>query len=128
MLDSSFLKNIQVVLHELADLGTELSENPDLEIQPTKTIGRVPATLNLCYHQVSRPPVSQSDFDAPLVFDADRHSASSWLQGLFSSAYCETSSRRDLNLLLGRQSHLVLCQSLSRRFSRRHMTQRKSRC
>lgn len=53
-LDSSFLKNIQIVLHELAGLGTELNENPELEIQPTKTIGRVPATLNLCYHQVRR--------------------------------------------------------------------------
>jgi hypothetical protein len=126
-LDSSFLKNIQIVLHELADLGTELSENPDLEIQPTKTIGRVPATLNLCYHQVRQPPVSFFVFDTSQVSVADLNSASFWLQDLFSSVYCEISWRRGLNPLPGHQSQLVLCQSPSKHFSRRHTTRRKSR-
>ncbi|KAI8671948.1 Zn(2)-C6 fungal-type domain-containing protein [Fusarium sp. Ph1] len=50
-LNSSFLRNIQATVRELADLATEMNATPELKLSNTDPISRVSATVNLCYHQ-----------------------------------------------------------------------------
>ncbi|KAF5011806.1 hypothetical protein FDECE_2096 [Fusarium decemcellulare] len=50
-LDSSFLRNTQTILRELAAIGDELAMSPELKPGNTSPVSRVSATLNLCYHQ-----------------------------------------------------------------------------
>lgn len=52
-LNSSFLRNIQATVRELAGLATEMNATPELKLSNTDPISRVSATVNLCYHQVS---------------------------------------------------------------------------
>lgn len=51
-LDSSFLKNVQVILRQLAALAVELNAS-ETKLDSPDPISRVSATVNLCYHQVS---------------------------------------------------------------------------
>jgi hypothetical protein len=51
-LGSSFLRNTQAILRELAKLGDDLAASPELKPGNSSPVGRVSATLNLCYHQV----------------------------------------------------------------------------
>ncbi|RSM12575.1 hypothetical protein CEP52_002340 [Fusarium oligoseptatum] len=50
-LGSSFLRNTQAILRELAKLGDDLAASPELKPGNSSPVGRVSATLNLCYHQ-----------------------------------------------------------------------------
>ncbi|KAF4458267.1 transcriptional regulatory [Fusarium albosuccineum] len=50
-LNSSFLKNIQATVRELAGLATELNASSELKLGGSEPISRISATLNLCYHQ-----------------------------------------------------------------------------
>ncbi|KAH6989043.1 fungal-specific transcription factor domain-containing protein [Ilyonectria sp. MPI-CAGE-AT-0026] len=50
-LNSSFLKNIQATVRELADLAVELNATPELKLNNSGPVSRLSATLNLCYHQ-----------------------------------------------------------------------------
>ncbi|VUC35895.1 unnamed protein product [Clonostachys rosea] len=50
-LDSSFLRNIQTMLRQLATLGEELNASVELDLNSSTPLSRVSATINLCYHQ-----------------------------------------------------------------------------
>ncbi|RSL48153.1 hypothetical protein CEP53_009653 [Fusarium sp. AF-6] len=50
-LGSSFLRNTQAIIRELAKLGDDLAASPELKPGNSSPVGRVSATLNLCYHQ-----------------------------------------------------------------------------
>lgn len=51
-LDSSFLRNVQDMLWQLAALGEELNGSVELDLNSSTLLSRVSATINLCYHQV----------------------------------------------------------------------------
>jgi hypothetical protein len=51
-LDSSFLRNVQNMLRQLATLGEELNASVELDLNSLTPLSRVSATINLCYHQV----------------------------------------------------------------------------
>ncbi|CAH0052334.1 unnamed protein product [Clonostachys solani] len=50
-LDSSFLRNVQNMLRQLATLGEELNASVELDLNSSNPLSRVSATINLCYHQ-----------------------------------------------------------------------------
>ncbi|CAH0024899.1 unnamed protein product [Clonostachys rhizophaga] len=50
-LDSSFLRNVQNMLRQLATLGEELNGSVELDLNSSTPLSRVSATINLCYHQ-----------------------------------------------------------------------------
>lgn len=53
--NKSFVKSVQDVLLNLADLAPDLQTQFDLAIQVSQPISRVAGTLNLCYYQVRSP-------------------------------------------------------------------------
>lgn len=51
-LDSSFFRNMQTVLREMAGLAPEVNASFNFKADGSEPLSRLAATINLCYHQV----------------------------------------------------------------------------
>ncbi|KAL2673763.1 hypothetical protein Neosp_012207 [[Neocosmospora] mangrovei] len=93
-LGSSFLRNTQAILRELAKLGDDLAASSELRPGNSSPVGRVSATLNLCYHQ-----------DKTAGGSPDRHTVEPITALLKTSS---ESASKSLRILAALQSHDLL--------------------